>query len=75
VNVPVAGLRLESVAVHSTVVMPTGKRDPEGGVHVTGSGPSMASLAVASKVTTVPSGPSASTVMSSGRLSTGEAPS
>src|SRR5919199_6669565 len=47
----------ESVALHVTVVVPTGKLLPDGGLHVGVSGPSTTSVAVASPyVTVVPPG-------------------
>src|SRR3954454_8793588 len=54
-----------------TVVFPRGKIEPEGGSHVTITGPSTLSIAPAAKVTTAPSGPVASAVMSLGAVITG----
>ena len=51
VNVQVAVLPDASVAVQVTVVMPTGKHDPEGGLHKTVT-PGQLSLAVVVKVAT-----------------------
>ena len=47
VNVPVPVLPAASVAVQVTVVVPTGKVDPDAGVQVGVSGPSRSSLAEA----------------------------
>ena len=44
----------ESVAVHVTMVVPTGKTLPEGGAHTTAGVGSLSSLAVAEKLTTSP---------------------
>jgi hypothetical protein len=43
-----------SVAEHETVVLPMPNVEPEGGVHVTGSGPSTSSVAEAENDTTAP---------------------
>lgn len=65
VAVPVPVLPAESVAVHTTSVLPTGKSDPEGGTHSTGSSPSTASTAVAVNSMTAPSSSAACAVRSS----------
>jgi hypothetical protein len=54
VNVRVAVLPRVSEAEHVTEVGPKGNCDPDGGLHVTGRGPSTLSLAVAVKVTMAP---------------------
>src|SRR5258708_6136732 len=68
---PLATFPERSDAEQFTVVVPSGKTDPEGGVQTTGTGPSTASIAVAVKVTVAPLGPVASTTLSDGRVSTG----
>ena len=70
-KVAVELLPAASVAEQLTDVVPIGKVLPEGGVQLTATEPSMASSAVALKVTTAPSGLVASFVMGSGTLSTG----
>jgi hypothetical protein len=70
-NEPVASFPAASVAVQVTSVVPSGNVEPEAGVHSGVIGPSTASLAVAVNVTTAPSGPVASSVMSDGRLNSG----
>jgi hypothetical protein len=60
-----------SVARQVTIVIPTGKRVPLGGVHVTGSGPSTASTAVAVKLTTAPVLLGAVTMMLAGTVTSG----
>ena len=52
-----------SLAVHVTLVVPTGKRLPEGGMHTTGRSPSTRSFADEVNTTTAPSGSSVSTSM------------
>jgi hypothetical protein len=52
VNEPVASLKCASVALQWTVVVPVGNVDPEAGEQLTGSVPSMLSVAVAVKLTT-----------------------
>jgi hypothetical protein len=69
-NDPEAGLPALSVAEQATVVVPTGKVEPEAGVQVIGMGPSTRSEAEAEKVTTAP-GLEACTVMSDGMLNLG----
>lgn len=54
-----------------TAVVPSTKVLPEGGVQVTGRGPSTRSVAEAEKVTTAPDGLVASSVISAGRLIVG----
>ena len=71
VKLPNAVLPCESVAEQSTVVVPSGKVEPEAGEQETGTGPSTISVAVAVKVTTAPDGPVASTVMLPGSDSVG----
>jgi hypothetical protein len=44
-NAPDAGLPCASIAVHATVVVPSANVDPEAGVQLTGTGPSMLSSA------------------------------
>ena len=51
-NVFTAVLPVKSFAVHDTVVVPTGKVEPEAGAQVTNGEPSTASVAVAKKGTT-----------------------
>src|SRR5512146_2478712 len=53
-NVPVAVLPCASCAEQLTVVGPSGKAEPDGGVHVTGTGPSTRSFALAVYVPIVP---------------------
>ena len=58
-----------SVATQVTFVVPRGKVFPDGGEHVTGTGPSTSSTAVGDVyVTTEPAGPSSSRVMFAGTL-------
>src|SRR5258708_32254073 len=66
VNEPCATLPAASCALHCTVVVPSGKVDPDAGVHVTGTGPSKSSMAVAVNVTTAPEALVASAVMFDG---------
>jgi hypothetical protein len=61
----------ESVTEQDTVVVVMGKVSPELCEQVGVSGPSCASVAVTLKLTALPPGPVASTVMSPGRLSVG----
>src|SRR5258705_14022436 len=68
---PVATLPDRSLAEQCTVVAPRAKTEPEAGTQVTATGPSMLSMAVATKVTVAPPGPVASTLKSAGRVSTG----
>src|SRR5437870_10599237 len=60
-----------SVAVHETVVAPSGKVDALAGVHVTGRGPSTTSLADAVKLNAAPVALVASTVAFAGTVTTG----
>ena len=62
-----------SEAVQVTVVVPMGKVEPDGGVHVTTGFGRAGSLSVAEavKFTTAPDGPVGSTVMGAGSVSTG----
>jgi hypothetical protein len=60
-----------SVAVHVTVVVPTGKFEPEAGVHVGVIGPSTVSLAVAVNVSTFPDADPVLSVMSAGTVTVG----
>src|SRR5665213_2843255 len=61
----------ESVAEHSTVVVPSGNVEPETGAHVATIGPSITSPADALKVTAAPPGPVASTARLEGTVTTG----
>src|SRR5262245_59519439 len=70
-NVWVVVLPLLSEAVAVTVVLPSPKVLPEGGLSVTGTSPSRSSTALAANVTTAPAGPVASTSMSPGTVRTG----
>lgn len=54
-----------------TVVVPSGKVEPEAGVQVAARGPSTVSLADAEKLATAPEGPVASTVMLAGTVTVG----
>src|SRR5262249_49563255 len=71
VNVSVSVLPELLVAEHVTSVEPSGNSDPDAGAHVTGSGPSKGSVAVATKVTIAPVGPVASTRMFFGAVTFG----
>src|SRR5215831_19468863 len=71
VNDAEATLPALSDAVHVTVVVPSGKVDPDAGVHVTGTTPSTSSSADAVYVTTAPAGLVASAVMFAGTVITG----
>src|SRR5439155_5785705 len=64
-------LLLVSVAVHVTVVGPSGKVAPLAGVQVTGRGPSTTSLADAVKLNAAPVVPVASTIAFAGTVTTG----
>jgi uncharacterized protein YhbP (UPF0306 family) len=64
-------LAFVSVAVHVTVVGPSGNVDPLAGVQVTGRGPSTPSLADAVKLNVAPVAPVASTVAFAGTVTTG----
>jgi len=57
--------------VQVTSVVPTGKRVPEAGSHLTGTLPSTRSLALAAKETTAPSLESATTLIPCGSCSAG----
>ena len=70
VKLELALLPCASVAVHVTVVTPTGKSLPDAGVQTGVTGPSMASAAVAVKLTSVV-GPVATVVRLAGSVSTG----
>jgi hypothetical protein len=70
-KLPDAILPRVSVAEHATVVVPSGKVEPEAGVQVTGREPSTMSVAVAVKVTTLPEELVASSVMLDGSVRTG----
>jgi hypothetical protein len=70
-NDPDAVLPDESVAVQVTSVTPTWNVLPDGGVQLTGTGPSTSSVAVAVKVPTAPPEEVATAVMGLGRASTG----
>lgn len=71
VKLPVAVLPAASVAEQFTVVVVIPNVEPEAGVHVTGTGPSTLSVAVAVYVTTAPNGPVASAVIAEGSVNTG----
>jgi len=71
VKLPVAVLPAASVAEQLTVVVVIPNVEPEAGVHVTGTGPSTLSVAVALYVTAAPNGPVASAVIGEGSVSTG----
>jgi hypothetical protein len=60
-----------SLAVHVTVVVPTGKTLPDAGAQTTGRSPSTRSKADAVNVTTAPPGSSVSTAISAGTVTTG----
>jgi hypothetical protein len=61
-----------ALALHVTIVSPTGNRDPEGGVQVAGPGGlHVADAMGGGNSTTVPPGPWHSTVMSPGQMSEG----
>jgi hypothetical protein len=64
-------LPLVSVAVHETVVGPSGKVDPLAGVQLTARGPSTPSLADAVKLNAAPVAAVASTVAFAGTVTTG----
>ena len=68
---PVPVLLAASVAEQFTVVVAIGNVEPEAGVHVTGTGPSTLSVAVAVYVTAAPDGPVASAVIGEGSVNTG----
>ena len=70
-KVAVAVFPAASVAMAITTVVPRGKVLPERGVSVTGSVPSLLSVALAANVATAPSEPAASTVISPGTVITG----
>jgi hypothetical protein len=70
-NDPDAELPALSVAEQSTVVVPTGKVEPEAGVQVTGTEPSTASVAEAVNVTTAPLELVACTVIFDGSVKVG----
>ena len=60
-----------SVAVHVTVVDPTGNVDPDAGVHVGVIGPSTVSVAVAVNVSAFPEDDVVVSLMSAGTVTTG----
>src|SRR5258708_11324425 len=70
-KVPVATFPAASLAKQWTVVTPSGKSEPEGGVQTTGTGPSTSSIAVAVKGTVAPPRPGASTILLADDVSTG----
>jgi hypothetical protein len=70
-KLPVDVLPTLSVAEQVTVVVPRGKIEPDSGEQVTGSVPSTASVAVATKVTVAPAGPVAAAVMEVGKFREG----
>jgi hypothetical protein len=67
VKLPGFVLPCASVAEQFTVVGPSGNVDPDGGLHITGTGPSTLSFADAEYVTTAPAGLIASRVWLFGR--------
>src|SRR6266850_2144422 len=71
VNDAVLWLPCASVAVHVTVVAPTGNVDPLAGVQVVATAPSSVSVADAVKVKTAPAALVASTVAFAGTVTTG----
>jgi hypothetical protein len=71
VNKAEPALLCVSVAVHVTVVVPSGKVEPLGGAQLTGRAPSTLSVADAEYVKTAPAGPVASTVAFTGTVTTG----
>jgi len=71
VNALVPAFPWLSVAVHVTVVAPSGNVDPETGVHATATLPSTASTAEAVYVNTAPVAPVASTLAFGGTVMTG----
>src|SRR5579864_1561870 len=74
VKLAVAVFPLESLAVHVTVVEPSGKVLPDAGAQFTGNGVPSAAIAVALKLTGVPSGPVASAISGeAGTVTTGGA--
>src|SRR2546422_2321287 len=60
-----------SVAVQSTLVVPSGNMDPDDGLQIAATGPSMMSVAPAENETVAPPDPVASTTMSRGTVSDG----
>nr|WP_238145304.1 hypothetical protein [Antricoccus suffuscus] len=70
-KLPVCVLLAASVAVHDTVVVPTGNVDPDAGEQVGTTTPSTASFAVALNDTTAPDTDVAGTVIFAGRLRVG----
>ena len=66
-----AWLPTASLAEQLTVLEPSGKSEPDAGMHVTCAGPLMASFADAVKVTRAPVGPVASAIMFGGSANTG----
>src|SRR6266498_2270073 len=71
VNEPCPVLPCASVALHCTVVVPSGNVEPLAGVHVTATLPSTMSVALAVYVTTAPLALVASAVMFAGSVSAG----
>src|ERR1041385_6948584 len=70
-NVPCAKLPCASVALHGTIVVPSGNVEPDDGVHVTTSEMSTRSDALALQVAIAPDGPVALIVKSPGSVSEG----
>jgi len=64
---------LESVAEQLTVVVPMGNKEPDEGMQLTGTGPSIWSYADATKLTTAPDAFEAFTVILDGNVNTGGA--
>src|SRR3569623_1671859 len=70
-NVPVAGLPELSPALQFTVVVPSANVEPDAGMHVTATVPSMSSVAVATNGTGAPALDVASAVIAEGSDSEG----
>src|SRR5947209_2492125 len=70
-NVPLPALPAASVAEQVTAVVPTGKVEPDTWSQVTGTAPSVSSVAVAENDTAAPPADVASTVMPAGTVTTG----
>src|SRR5690242_12600264 len=70
-KLPLASFSWASLAEQTTVVVPRGNVEPDGGAQVTGTDPSTRSLAVAVYVPTAPAALVAASVVSGGRESTG----
>jgi hypothetical protein len=68
VKLPCAVFPAPSVAEQLTVVVPTGKVEPDAGLQLAASAPETVSFALAEYETALPEDESASTVMFAGRL-------